>query len=63
MTEQHRAQIEFVEWDRGYLPGYKGYRQNPPEPIQGVGVKRRVRGRAMRSGGAGGEAPRVAPTP
>lgn len=47
MAETHRAQIEFVEWDRGYLPGHKGYRQNPPEPIQGVWLKRRVRQRTI----------------
>jgi excisionase family DNA binding protein len=48
MAERHRARIEFVEWDRGYLPGYKGYRRNPPEPIQGVWLKRRVRQRTIR---------------
>jgi hypothetical protein len=45
MAERHRAAIEFVEWDEGYVPGHGGYRRNPPAPVQGVWLKRRVRGR------------------
>lgn len=47
MAERHRAEIEFVEWNQGYLPGFKGYRKNPPEPVQGVWLRRRVRGRTV----------------
>lgn len=47
MAERHRAEIEFVEWNRGYLPGSKGYRKNPPGPIRGAWFQRRVRGRTV----------------
>lgn len=47
MAERHRAKIEFVEWNRGYLPGSEGYRKNPPEPVRGVWLRRRVRGRTV----------------
>lgn len=47
MPERHRARIEFVAWDRGYPPGYEGYRQNPPEPVKGVYLKRRLRHRTI----------------
>lgn len=47
MAERHRAEIEFVEWNQGYLPGFTGYRKNPPEPVQGVWLRRRVRGRTV----------------
>jgi excisionase family DNA binding protein len=47
MPERHRARIDFLEWHQGYMPGYSGYRRNPPEPIQGVWLRRRVRERTI----------------
>ena len=47
MTERNRSVIEFLGWNRGYLPGYRGLRTNPPEPVSGVWLRRRVGGRRI----------------
>lgn len=47
MAEHHRARIEFVVWDRGQPPWAKGFRVNPPPPVQGVWLRKWVRERLV----------------